>query len=134
MRTRMIGLSLLSIFIAAISWLMNFGFMKLFLSMMLIPVAHAVVVFAVGALASHYACSQKMRFIHMLFCLTYVWSYVFFPDVDESSYRVFFGLIENTLICHLAGIVSIVAFIAHVVLFIMQFMEIKRIDRMKKDL
>ena len=130
----MILLSLLSILIVAISWLMNFGFLRLFCTIMLIPFAHAIIVFTICVVASNYSFSKKMRLYNMLFDLTYVLSNVFFPDADELSGRMFFGLIENDFMCNLGGVLSIIALIVHIILLVIQIIEINRIDRNGEDL
>ncbi len=133
MRIKMIVLSLLSILTVAISWLMNFGFLRLFCTIMLIPFAHAIIVFATCVVASNYSFSKKMRLYNMLFCLTYVLSNVFFPDADELSGRMFFGLIENDFMCNLGEVLSIIALIVHIILLVIQIIEINRTDNDRKN-
>ncbi len=133
MKRKMVLLSLLSILIVAVSWLTNFGFLRLFCTTMLIPFAHAIIVFAICVVASNYSFSKKVRLYNMLFDLTYVLSNVFFPDADELSGRIFFGLIENGFMCSLGEVLSIVALIIHIILLVVQIVEINRIDRNGKD-
>ena len=129
MRMKMILLSLLSILIVAISWLMNFGFIRLFCLLMLIPFAHAIIVFAISVVASNYSAYRKMQMYNYMFCTTYILSNILFPDSDELSTRMFFGLIENDFMCNLGTVLSIISLIMHIILIVLQFIEIMRIDK-----
>jgi len=129
MRTKMILLSLLSILTVAISWLMNFGFIRLFCLLILIPFVHAVIVFAISVVASNYSSHKKMRMYNYMFCITYILSNILFPDSDELSTRMFFGLIENDFMCNLGHVLSIISLIMHIILVVLQFIEIGRIDK-----
>lgn len=129
MKAKMILLSFISILIVAISWLMNFGFMRLFCLMLLIPFVHALIVFAVCVVASNYSTYKKIRLYNYMFCITYMVSNILFPDADELSTRMFFGLIENDFMCNLGEVLSIISLIMHIVLIVLQFIEIRRIDK-----
>ncbi|MBQ7097214.1 MAG: hypothetical protein IJN96_03980 [Clostridia bacterium] len=129
MRIKMILLSLLSIVIVAISWLMNFGLVRLFCTLILIPFVHAVIVFAICAVASNYVIKKKIRVHNFLFQLTYILSNVFFPDADDLDSRMFFGLIENDFMCNLGIVISVILLIVHIVLLISQIIEINRTDK-----
>ena len=128
-RTKMILLSLLSILIVAISWLKNFGFIRLFCLLVLIPFAQAIIVFAIGVVVSNYASYRKIRMYNYMFCATYILSNILFPDSDELSTRMFFGLIENDFMCNLGEVLSIISLIIHIVLIVLQFIEIRCIDK-----
>lgn len=127
MKIKMVLLSLLSIFIVGISWLMNFGFIRFLL--MFLPVPHAMLVFAIGIMATVYSSYKKIRLYNILFCLTYILCNVSFPDSGASSNFVFFGLFENDLILKLGGAISVIALVAHIVFLILQIVEIIRANR-----
>ncbi|MBQ3109952.1 MAG: hypothetical protein IJC69_02265 [Clostridia bacterium] len=119
-------LALLSIIIVAISYALNFGFVRLLGLITLIPFVHAVLVLIIGITASKYSEHKRIRLYNILFSLTYVLSNVFYPDADEVSGHMFFGLIENSFMCNLGEVVSIVALIVHVFLLVLQLIEISR--------
>jgi len=129
MRIKMILLSLLSILIVVVSYLMNFGFIRLFCLLMLIPFAHAIIVFAISVVASNYSSYRKIQMYNYMFCITYIFSNLLFPDSDELSTRMFFGLIENDFMCNLGTVLSIISLIMHIILIVLQFIEIRRIDK-----
>ena len=129
MRIKMILLSLLSILIVAVSYLMNFGFIRLFCLLMLIPFVHAIIVFAISVVASNYSSYRKIQMYNYMFCTTYIFSNLLSPDSDELSTRMFFGLIENDFMCNLGEVLSIISLLMHIVLIVLQFIEIRRIDR-----
>ncbi len=119
-------LALFSIIIVAISYALNFGFVRLLGLITLIPFAHAIIVLVIGIVASKYSEHKRIKLYNILFSLTYVLSNVFYPDADELSGYIFFGLIENSFMCNIGEVVSIVALIAHVVLLVFQLVEINR--------
>ena len=129
MRIKIILLSLLSILIVAVSYLMNFGFIRLFCLLMLIPFAHAIIVFAISVVASSYSSFRKIQMYNYMFCTTDIFSNILFPDSDGLSTRLFFGLIENDFMCNLGEVLSIISLLMHIVLIVLQFIEIRRIDR-----
>lgn len=96
---------------------------------MFAPVLHAMLVFAIGIMATVYSSYKKIRLYNILFCLTYILCNVSFPDSGESSNFVFFGLIENDLILKLSGVISVIALMAHIVFLILQIVEIIRTNR-----
>lgn len=129
MRIKMLFLSLLSILMVAVSWIMNFGFIRLFCSLMLIPFVHIVIILALCVVTLNYANHKKIRLYNFLFCITYILSNVLFPDADEISNRMFFGLIENDFMCNLGEVLSIISLIMHIILIVLQVVEIRRIDK-----
>ena len=42
---------------------------------------------------------------------------------------MFFGLIENDFMCNLGTVLSIISLIMHIILIVLQFIEIRRIDK-----
>jgi hypothetical protein len=123
-KNNLILLALFSIIIVAISYVLNFGFVRLLGLITLIPFAHAVLVLIIGITAGKYSEHKRIRLYNILFSLTYVLSNVFYPDADELSGRMFFGLIENSFMCNLGDVVSIVALTVHVILLVLQLIEI----------
>lgn len=133
MKIKMILWSLLSIAIVAASWFMNFGFIRLLCSVMMFPLAHAVIVFAMGVVASNYSSYRKIRLYNLLFFVSYILSNILFPDADELSTRMFFGLIENKFMCNLGEVLSIIFLVTHIILLMLQIIEIRRINKLEKS-
>lgn len=133
MKIKMILWSLLSIGIVAASWFLNFGFIRLLCSLMMFPLAHVVIVFAMGVVASNYASYRKIRLYNLLFCASYILSNILFPDADELSTKMFFGLIKNEFMNNLGEVLSIIFLIIHIVLLILQIIEIRKIDKLEKS-
>ncbi len=129
MKKRIILLSLISILIAIISWITNFGFMRLYYTVVLIPIVHAVIVLAVGLFLTSFANQRRIRLYNLLFCATYVISNICYPDADEINQYVFFGLINNDILCNVGRFISVFALIMHVVLFVLQFIEVTRVRK-----
>ena len=122
-------LSILSIIVVAISYALNFGFVRLLGLITLIPFAHAIIVLVICIVASKYSEHKSIRLYNILFSLTYVLSNVFYPDADELSGHIFFGLIENSFMCTLGEVVSMVALTVHVVLLVLQLVEISHVRK-----
>lgn len=127
MKKRIVLIPLLSILISAISWITNFGFFRLICTLLLLPVLHVAVVLADSVLLSPFTENKKMRLYNYLFCTTYVLSNVFLPDSNELNRYMFFGLIRNWSMCTIGQDISILFFILHVILIILQVIEVIRI-------
>lgn len=128
---RIIIWTLYAIVIAAISWVFNFGWIRFFMTFLLIPVIHGIVFFSLNVLFAKYADkSPKMSKLNLLFIITYILVYVLMPDgADTGEMYFFFGLIHNNILSGIANFISGISFIAHIVLLIMQIVEIRRIKK-----
>jgi len=129
-RPNIILLSLISILMVAVSWFMNFGDIRFVCLILLTPFVHAMIVFSISVVAYKYSTYRKIRLYNYLFCATYILSNTFFPDGDGSHSRMFFGLIDADVFMYTLGIlVSIISLIMHIVLIVLQFLEISRINK-----
>lgn len=132
MKTKIVLTLFFAMIIAAISWIMNFGFIRLFCTLMLIPFVHAVLVFAVFIGVINYVDCKKIRLYILLFIITYLISNVFLPDINELGILMFFGLVNNEILCNIGGIVSLFALIIHIILIILQIIEVRHIDKIRE--
>ncbi len=127
----MIILSFVSVVIAAVSWVMNFGWMRFFLTFLLIPMIHGIVYFLVNLYYSKYVDkTPKMLKLNMFFIITYLIAYLFMPDgADYGEMYFFFGLIQSNTLSNIANFISSFAVIGHIVLLIMQIVEVRKIKK-----
>lgn len=111
---------ILSILIAMASWFLNFGWLRFFLTFIAVPVIHAIVLFTVFFFCSRCAEKSKlMGVLLLLFDLSYLAAYLFFPDFgDVGGMYSFFGLIKNELLVNLATVVSGLALEGHIMLLV----------------
>ncbi len=123
--------SLVVILVAAVSWILNFGWFRVFLTIWMIPLIHAVIFFITNLFAVCYTDKSKtLKLLNRLFILTYILAYVFFPDGgDIGEAYFFFGLIHNDKLSYIAYAVSHIIFLAHIVLLILQIIQMVKIRK-----
>ena len=119
------------IFIAAISWLLNFGWLRFIMTFMLIPFTHAIIFFLANLHVGKYLDkSTKIKKINLCFMITYLATYIFFPDgADYGGMYFFFGLIHNDILSIIAMCISYIAGLSHIILFIVQLVQIIKIKK-----
>ncbi len=120
-----------SMLVAAVSWVLNLGWLRLFMTFFMVPVIHGIVFFIANlCFAKYIDKSTKMKKMNMLFIITYLIAYIILPDGgDEGGMIFFFGLIQNHILSFVAMYASYIAFIGHIILFIMQIEQVKKIKR-----
>ncbi|MBQ8541675.1 MAG: hypothetical protein IJ435_09420 [Clostridia bacterium] len=123
-------LTLISLFIAALSWVLNIGWLRVIMTFMLVPFIHAIVFFVVNFSAAKFVSqSPKIKKLNLFFIITYLLLYIFLPDGgDVGGLYLFFGLIHNDILAYVGEFVSSVAFVAHVVFLIMQVIEMGKTE------
>ena len=115
-----ITLTVLCAVAALISWIFNFGWFRVFLSLFGFPLFYgAFFCFANSMAAARLAEIDAMKKYIPWSCITYLLAYFCFPDGgDVGEMYVFFGLIRDDGIANIAMVVSIAAFAANIVLLI----------------
>lgn len=123
--------TLVSIIIAGFSWILNFGWLRFFMTFLLIPVIHGTVFFLSNIKFAKYTDqSTKMKKMNFLFIITYLMSYFLMPDGgDTGEMYFFFSLIHNDILAGIASFVSSIAITAHILLFVLQIVEIRKIKK-----
>lgn len=118
--------SLLSIALAAFSWITNLGWIRFILTILLIPFVHALAFVTMNVCASKYVnCSKTMKVSVWLFYITYLCTYIFLPDSgDHGPMYMFFGLVRSNSVANIAYYVSMGAFMMHIATFIVQMVQI----------
>lgn len=120
----------LSIVLASISWVTNMGFVRSFLTLFMIPLVHGLVLFVMGVLASPYASiNSRILKYNFIFCVTYVFSNLLFPDWSETDIYFFFSLIKNNGICYYSAIASLIFLIIHIIFLVLIIFEISRTNK-----
>ena len=123
--------SLLCIVVAGFSWVLNMGWIRFIMTFMLIPFIHAIIFFLINFFTAGYIHkSKKLRNINIFFCLTYLLFYILLPDGgDVGETYVFFGLIHSNLFSNICNAISSLAVFVHIVLFILQIIEIVKVKK-----
>lgn len=134
---RAIILSMLCILVAACAWIFNFGWLRLVLTVMLVPFIHAIIFFITNTCASKYMDkSKKMKVCIWLFYITYILAYIMLPDCDDVKTYMFFGLIRDDMteqsITGIGFLVSNISCLIHIIVFVLQIVEIRRIKKEEK--
>ena len=130
-RKKAIVVSILSVVIAALSFVMNMGWIRFIMIFLMIPFIHAAIFFLTNLFVSFYAeRSHKIRSFNLLFCITYLAAYIFLPDgADYGEMYFLFGLIHSNILSGIAYAVSSIAFLGNIVLFILQIIYVVKIKR-----
>lgn len=127
-------LTLLCMTIAAVSWLLNMGWLRFVMTYTLIPFVHAIIFFLANLFSAKYMQkSKKLKAIFIMFCITYLLSYLLLADGgDIGEMYVFFGLIHNNKIFYICNYLSGIAVFVHIVLLILQITEIAKIKKCER--
>lgn len=119
---RYVLLTVVCLLLAGVSWLFNFGWFRVFLSWIGFPLAYgAFFCFANCKASARAAESGTMKKYVLWSCITYVIAYFCFPDGgDIGGMYVFFSLIQNDAVSTVALCLSLVAFVANIILLILE--------------
>lgn len=127
--------SLVTISVAAASWFTNMGYLRFFMTVCLIPVIHGLIVFFTNVnMASYIEKHKSVTILNILFCITYLLTYILFPDnngIDQSFF--IFGRIHSDSLANVAQIAATVSFFCHIALFISQIVLAFVFDAKEKD-
>ncbi len=124
--------SAVCVIVAAVSWIMNMGWLRVFLTWIPIPLIYSIFFIIASRRAARFItlndADKKMRSLMISSHITYLLSFLFFPDFgDTGSPYVFFGLIHNNhnKIVSLFIELSIPLFIATIIIMIVIFCNTK---------
>lgn len=130
-KKRTILMSIFYILIVIASWFLNMGWIRFFMTFLLIPFIHAVIFFLTNFFGSKYFDkSTKIKKLNLWFVISYLVAYFLMPDGgDVGGMYFFFGLIHSNTLSGVANFISSVAGIAHIVLFVLQIVEMRKIKK-----
>ncbi|MBE7038910.1 MAG: hypothetical protein E7404_08430 [Ruminococcaceae bacterium] len=134
-KKKIILLSILAILIAAVSWILNMGWIRFVMTFMLIPFIHAIIFFFTNLfMASYVDKTKNIKILNLLFIMTYLLLYIFLPDAADYGEMYFlFGLIHNDLLSNIAYAISSISFLGHIVLFVLQIIYAVKTKRKQID-
>ena len=124
---RSIVISVLCVLIACCAWIFNMGWLRFIMTILQVPVIYTVIFIISTVRAAPYSqCSERLRRLNVLCCITYDASYILLPDGgDTGELYCIFGLIKNDTVAYiLAGVAPLCA-IASIILMIMRSKECK---------
>ena len=128
-------LMIFCLFIMIPSWIFNIGWYRLLLTFLAFPVVHYVL-FAIinGKSMVRLFFSKKLKIYLWISYSTYIISYLSFPDGgDYGPMYVFFGLINNNHVIKVAGVLCAISFIAHIIVSVLQIIEINKIKQVENS-
>ena len=107
---------------ALISWIFNFGWLRVFLSLFGFPLFYgAFFCFANSMAAARLAEMDAMKKYIPWSCITYLLAYLCFPDGgDTGEMYVLFSLIRSDTVSTVALCLSLAAFVANIILLILE--------------
>ena len=124
-----------SMFVAALSWILNMGWLRLILTLLLVPILHGVAFLVSNIVFSKYTnASPRMAKLNLMFIVTYLALYIFMPDGGDVGGMYFlFNLIHNDVLSYIAFIISDLAFAGQILFFGMQIHEIRKIKKTQSE-
>ena len=127
--------SLVLMGIVAVSWIFNMGWIRFFLTIVSAPLIHGIVFFLVNMFVAGYMDkSRGVVNLNSLFMITYILSYLLFPDgSDTGEMYFFFGLIHNDTLSGIASILSSWIFTAHIILIVLQLVAVAKTKDSTKE-
>lgn len=130
-RIRTIIISVVAVIIAAVSYVLNMGWIRFFMIFLMIPFIHAAILIVTNVFMAKYIDkSKKMRWLNLLFILTYLVFYIFLPDGgDYGETYFFFGLIESDSLYEIALNISLIALLGHIVTLVLQIVLATKIRK-----
>ena len=120
--------SFLCIIIAIISWFLNFGWLRFFLTFLAV---HTIAFIIINSFSLSYIDkSAGLKRYVILTYITYLVGYLLLPDGgDVGSMYVFFGLIHNDVVASISYNISSIVFIGNIVLLVLQIIERRKIKK-----
>ena len=128
-------LMIVCILIAIASWIFNFGWYRLIMT--IFAIIHTIIFVSISSksmLEIHQ--SKKLKFYTLISYITYVIPYILLPDADDENLYMFFRLIHNNnIIVTIFYTVGMMNFIANIVFMVLQSNEANKInnDFLPKD-
>ncbi len=129
-KKRCIIVSIVSIVIGGVSWFFNMGWIRFYMTLLLAPVIHSVIFFYMNlSAAKYFNKSKKIKRLNLFFIVTFLISHILAPDSpigNDGGLVSLFGLINNAAFNGFAIFISMAAFIGHIVMLVMQIVEINK--------
>ena len=116
------AVTLLCVVVMFASWIINIGWLRIFLTWIPIPLVHTIAFIIVNFKAiKNIAYSDKLKKYVPWSWGTYLTAYLLFPDGgDDGVVRAFFNLLRDEVLCTAAMCVAIICFISNVVILILE--------------
>ena len=127
--------SVVCILVAAASWILNPGWLRVFLTIVGVPIYYSIGFMIVIGLCSTYASrSTRLRTYIILLEILYVLTFLAFPDIgDYGPSYMFFGLIRSDSVVGVGFTVTYLAFAGSVIFAILQLVERSRVKKEIKN-
>lgn len=129
-------LSIICIVIATASLVLNIGWIRFGMIIMLIPIIQPILFLMTNLYASQlFVDSPRLRITNYLFIATYLIFWVLLPDGGDigPSYCLF-NLVRNDAFTDVAWAVSGIVGIAHIVFFVLQIIQFVKIKKKKASI
>ena len=124
-------ISFICIFIAALSFIFNIGWFRVMMFMTLIPIIHPIIFVITNIYSSQFSKEYRgLKLTNFLFIITYLIFWIMFPDGGDVGPGYFlFGLVRDDDLMAVAFVVSALAGVAHIALFVAQIVQILLIKK-----
>ncbi|MBR3576020.1 MAG: hypothetical protein IKL42_01305 [Clostridia bacterium] len=126
---------ILCVIIAMAAWIFNFGWLRMILTFLAVPVIHTIVFMVITNFALlHIDKSSEIKTYVIISYVTYLLSYISLPDfADMGPTYVFFGLIHNDAFADISFYITFTAIAVNIVFLILQLVKCVEIKRENKE-
>ena len=135
-KNKLLLLSVICIVIATLSLVLNIGWIRFGMIIMLIPIIQPILFLMTNLYASQlFVDSPRLRITNYLFIATYLIFWVLLPDGGDigPSYCLF-NLVRNDAFTDVAWAMSGIVGIAHIVFFVLQIIQFVKIKKKKASI
>ncbi len=122
-RSKLNILSAVLILVAAASWVLNIGWLRVILTWFLAPVSHAALFFLGNHFCAKYISENKwLKLVTVCSYVIYLSLYLLLPDFgDVGQGYLFFHLIESNVAASVCMVISEGLFFLHIAILVAQY-------------
>ena len=116
---------ILCLLVMIASWLLNMGWIRVILTWLAFPIYHSVAFVIINCKSlPKLIYSAKLKIYTLISYVAFFSAYAFLPDGgDIGEMPVFFGLLHNNTIASIAGVISVLSFVANILFMILQIIQ-----------
>lgn len=132
---KMIVISLSTVVVTLVLWLLNVGWIRVILIWFPLPLIHSAVFFLTNVFGAGYIFEYTdVKVASILFHVTYALHYVFMPDGgDVGGPYAFMTLIRDSDLVSVISAITVIMLAFHFIILVYMIARIKEIKKMKKE-
>lgn len=124
-------LMIATVIIMMASWFLNFGWLRLFLTWIPLPIIHILAFLIINSIIlQKLSLSVKLKIYTAMSYVTFLLSYFLFPDGgDVGGMYFFFTLIRNDMLVDIAFALCGVSLVTHIIFTVLQIIEYCKVKK-----